>query len=436
MFSTAEGWSQACEVYSIWGLTPESVWHGTCINPSVEIRVPTLFRDYVTPGGRKWLPLAFVMGSIAIVAYADYITTTVSLGYLYILPLAIGAMFLRSEISYGLVAVCIFLHDLFRPAHLVALPVRIAHNLTALVGFVLVVYAVQRYVMQRELLARTVRKQRDDLVNDVQLAAQVQRMFLPHGQPSIAGLDIAGMMQPARGVGGDYYDYIPMNGHAVQMVVADAAGNGVSAALLMSAAAAATQLEINEVRDISDIVGHLNAGLHSVSDGTRYVTLLLAEVDASSRSLRYVNCGHNPALLLHERTGEIVTMSSSCSPLGMFAKAACEVGQSELSPGDVMVFYTDGLTEAENPMGEPFGMERLLAVLRGNSALSAERIMKNVFHSAVDFHEGIGFDDDVTILVVKCNFDGADAFVEAQRPERAGTAVELSTNVEVREHLA
>src|SRR5712671_6505490 len=296
--------------------------------------MPSIFRDYVTPGGRKWLPLAFVVLSIAFVAYADYTARKVSLGYLYILPLGIAAMFLRSEISYALIALCIFLHDFFRPAHLVAVPERIAHNLTALVGFILVVYAVQKYVMQRELLAKAVRKQRDDLVNDVQLAGQVQRMFLPHGQPSIAGLDIAGMMQPARTVGGDYYDYIPMNDHAIQMVVADVAGKGVSAALLMSAAAAATQFEMNEVRDLTETVSHLNAGLHAVSDGTRYVTLLLAEVDAEHRTLRYINCGHNPALLLHEGTGEIVSMSSSCPPLGMFARAVCEVGESELNPGD------------------------------------------------------------------------------------------------------
>jgi len=396
----------------------------------MEILVSSIFRDYVTPGGRKWLPLASVLGSIAIVAYADYIATKVPLGYLYILPLGIGALFLRSEISYGLVAICLFLHDWFRPVHVLSLEARIAHNLTALAGFIAVVFAVQRYAMQRELLARAVRKQRDDLLDDVQLAGQVQRMFLPHGQPSIAGLDIAGMMQPARTVGGDYYDYTPLNDHAIEMVVADVAGKGVSAALLMSAAAAATQFEVDQVRDISDTVRHLNAGLHSVSDGTRYVTLLLAEIDAQRRTLRYINCGHNPALLVHNRTGEVVRMNSSCPPLGMFARATCEVGESELTPGDVIVFYTDGLTEAEDPAGEQFGLERLLALVRGNSELSAERIMKNVFDSAVDFHGEAGFDDDVTILVVKCDFDGVDAAVGSEFAARAGACSELSTNVE------
>lgn len=389
----------------------------------------SLFRDYVTPEGRKRLPLAFVIGSIAVVAYADYIATNVSLGYLYILPLGIGALFLRSEVSYGLVALCIFLHDLFRPADLVSWPDRIIHNLTGLVGFVLVVYAVQRYVMQRELLARAVRKQRDDLIKDVELAAQVQRLFLPQGHPSIAGLDIAGMMQPAKGVGGDYYDYIPLNDHAIQMVVADVAGKGVSAALLMSAAAAATQLEVNEVRNISDIVTRLNTGLHSVSDGTRFLTLLLAEVDARRQLLRYINCGHNPALLLRETTGQVIRMGASCPPLGMFAHAACEVSESKLQPGDIIVFYTDGLVEAENAEREQFGIDRLLEVVRGNSILPAERIMGNLFEAAVGFHGGCAFDDDLTLMLVKCNFDGADYSVATQA-NRRDVSVAPSTTVE------
>ena len=365
----------------------------------------SLLREDVAPGGRKWLPFALVLGSIAIVAYADHIATSVSLGYLYILPLGISAMFLRSKISYGLIAACLFLHDLFRPAYF-SLPGRIAHNFAGLVGFTFVVYVIQRYVKQRELLAKAVRQQRDDLLRDVELAGQVQRMFLPLGRPSIPGLDIAGVMQPARVVGGDYYDYIPINEHTIQMVIADVAGKGVAAALLMSAAAAAMQLETSQVRDMAQIVARLNSGIHSVSDGSRYVTLLLAEVDAQRRTLRYVNCGHNSALLFREERGETVPMDSSCPPLGMFAQETCDIRQSDLSPGDVMVFYTDGLTEAENRNGEEFGVERLLAALRVSSSLPAERIVDNILHTAAEFRQEPGFSDDVTILVVKCNFDG------------------------------
>jgi sigma-B regulation protein RsbU (phosphoserine phosphatase) len=382
------------------------------------MRWPSLFREDVGLGDRKWLPLALVLGSIAIVAYADGIASSVPLGYLYVLPLGISAMFLRSEISYGLIAVCTVLHDLLRPTYL-TLHGRIAHNLTGLVEFAFVVYAIQRYVKQEEKLAKVVREQRDDLLHDVELAGQVQRMFLPVGRPAIPGLDIAGMMQPARGVGGDYYDYIPIDEHTIQLVIADVAGKGVPAALLMSAAAAAMQLESNQVRNMLEIVGRLNSGIHSVSDGIRYVTLLLAEVDAKSRTLRYVNCGHNPALLFQEQTGKAVSMNSSCLPLGMFSKTACEINQSELSTGDVIVFYTDGLTEAENRIGEEFGVERLSAIVRRSSSLSAERIMREIFQAAVDFRQELGFSDDVTILVVKCNFDGPELVHSGEALTRA-----------------
>jgi len=127
--------------------------------------------------------MVLVFGSIGAVAYADFIATGVSLGYLYILPLGISAMFLRSQISYGLIAACVFLHDLFGVPY-PSLLARITHNLTALAGFTFVVYVIQRYVKQRELLDNAVRKQRDQLLQDVELAAQVQRMFLPIRRPS------------------------------------------------------------------------------------------------------------------------------------------------------------------------------------------------------------------------------------------------------------
>src|SRR3984893_5637966 len=209
----------------------------------------SLLRREVAAGGPQWLPAVLIFGSIAAVAYADFIVSSVSLGYLYILPLGISAMFLRTRISYALIAVCVFFHDLFGPPY-PSPGARIAHNLTAVVGFTFVVYVIQRYVRQREQLDKTVRQQRDQLLHEVELAAQDQRLFLPNHRPSIAGLEIAGMMQPARGVSGDYYDYIPINEHAIKIVIADVAGKGVPAALLMSATAAAVQLEAREKRDM------------------------------------------------------------------------------------------------------------------------------------------------------------------------------------------
>src|ERR1700758_5389266 len=311
-----------------------------------------VLRGEVPSNGTAWLPLVLVLGSFGAVAYADHLVVSISLVYLYILPLAVGAIFLRKGISYSLIAACILFHDYYSPRDLHP-ALRIFHNLSAAFCFAFIVYIIQRYIDQREALAKTVQKQRDDLFHDVELAAQVQRLFLPVGKPAIAGLEIAGMMRPARGVSGDYYDYIPINAHTIQFVIADVAGKGVPAALLMSATAAAMQLEANQDRNLLEMVGRLNTGIHSVSeDGERYVTLLLAELDAQERKLRYVNCGHNPALLCRAETGTVTRLNSSCAPIGISPENPCQLASADLTVGDVLVFYTDGVTEAENQSGE------------------------------------------------------------------------------------
>jgi serine phosphatase RsbU (regulator of sigma subunit) len=364
---------------------------------------PPLVRKDVASNGRAWLPLLLVFGAIGAVAYADHRVISVSLTYLYIFPLAVGAIFLRREISYSLIVMCVLLHDYFSPRP-VNPPMRLFHNLSAMLCFAFLVYIIQRYVEQRETLANTVQRQRDDLLKDLEMAAQVQRFFLPVGKAAIPGLEVAGMMQPAKVLGGDYYDYIPIDAHTIQLVVADVSGKGVSAALLMSATAAAMQVETTHDRNLLAQVERLNAGIHAVSDDERFVTLLVAEIDTYRRLLRYVNCGHNPALLFQASTGRVTRLNSSCLPIGLSPQEICELASAELMPGDMVVFYTDGVTEAENPLGESFGLERLSELVRRNPSLSAQELMNNIYDATSKFCSD-NFNDDVTILVVKCNFE-------------------------------
>ena len=374
-------------------------------------RIPllSLLRKEVASNRPTWLPLVLVLAAIAGVAYIDHLVVSLSLVYLYTLPLTVGAMFLRKEISYGLIVACILFHYFFHyfdpPRHIHS-GLRIFHDLSALLCLTFVVYVIQRYIERQESLVKTVQQQRDSLLRDVELAAQVQRLFLPLGKPAVFGLDVAGMMQPARGVSGDYYDYFPIDAHTTQIIIADVSGNGVHAALLMSATAAAMRIEANHHRNMLEQVERLNTGIHAVSDAERYVTLLIAEFDAQKRTVRYVNCGHNPALLFRAKTGALSLMGSSCPPIGLSPEEICELASEDLMPGDVLVFYTDGVTEAENRLGEEFGMERLSATVRSGSSLSAEDLMTKIYNAAADFCRD-GFSDDVTLLVVKCNFDAS-----------------------------
>jgi serine phosphatase RsbU (regulator of sigma subunit) len=365
----------------------------------------SLLRSNAAASGPTWIPLVLILGVIVAIAYADHLVVPLSLIYLCILPIVVGATFLRRIVSYGLTVFCVLLHDYYSPKN-ISPGLRIFHNLSAMLCFALVVYVIRRYMEQREALARTVQQQRDDLLKDVELAAQVQRLFLPSGNPAIPGIEIAGMMHPARVVGGDYYDYIPLDGHTIQTIIADVSGKGVPAALLMSATAAAMRFGASHDRNMLEQVQRLNTGILAASDDERYVTLLIAEIDTDRRMLRYVNCGHNPALLFRASTGTVTRLNSSCPPLGLSSEEICELASADLSPGDVVVFYTDGVTEAENGLGEEFGMGRLSATVQSGSSLSAEDLMSSIYNAAADFC-GDDFNDDVTILVVKCDFDSS-----------------------------
>jgi len=207
-------------------------------------------------------------------------------------------------------------------------------------------------------------------------------------------------------VGGDYYDYFPIDAHTTQVIVADVSGKGVPAALLMSATAAALRLEANRDRNMLQQIERLNTEIGAVSDAEQYVTLLVGEIDTAKRTIHYVNCGHNPALLFRAKTGTLTRLNSSCPPIGLSPEEFCELSSEDLVAGDVLVFYTDGVTEAENRRGEEFGMERLSATVLQSSSLSAEELSDNIYNAAADFC-GDDFNDDMTILVVKCSFDRA-----------------------------
>jgi serine phosphatase RsbU (regulator of sigma subunit) len=373
---------------------------------SERVSALSFLRKHAPSNRLAWQPLVLALGAIAAVAYADHLVVSLSLVYLYTLPLTIGAIFLRKEISYGLIVACILFHYFFHcfdsPRN-IDLGLRIFHDLSALLCLTFVVYVIQRYIERQDALVKTVQQQRDDLLKEVELAAQVQRLFLPSGKPAIAGLEIAGMMHPARGVAGDYYDYFPLDAHTTQIIIADVAGKGIPAALLMSATAAALRFEANHDRSMLQQVERLNTGILSVSEGDRFVALLVAEIDAQKQKLRYINCGHNPALLFRAKTGALSLMNSSCPPIGLSPDEVYELTSEDLMPGDVLVFYTDGVTEAQNPLGEEFGMERLSGTVRRGSSLSAEDLMLTIYNATAEFC-GDNFNDDVTILVVKWAF--------------------------------
>src|ERR1700756_449347 len=340
-----------------------------------------------------WWAILVVSLAIGCVAYTDHMVEGVSLGYLYILPLSFSAILLSPRLTYAIVVVCIACHDLFGPPihHLQG---RILHNLDALIGFTFVVTILQWFVAQRNAMNELTRHQRDALLKEVELAAEVQRLFLPRSDPEAAGFEIAGAMHPARVVGGDYYDYIERPDGRMRLVIADVSGKGVAAALLMSATAAAVQLETNEPRKLGDVARHLNKELLALQDDARFVTVLLRELEPHSGRLRYINCGHNPALLVRGDGGETIWLHASCTPVGMAPEMDGLLEEIRLAPGDIMVWYTDGLTDASNREAKEFGTERLLESVRTHSDGNAREICDQLWHDVAAFTQRESLDDD------------------------------------------
>ena len=169
----------------------------------------------------------------------------------------------------------------------------------------------------------------------------------------------------------------------------------------MSATAAAVQLETNEPRKLGDVVRHLNKELYALQDDARFVTVLLGELEPRSGRLKYINCGHNPALLVRGDGGDTIRLHASCTPVGMSPEMDCSLEEITLAPGDIMVWYTDGLTDASNRDAKEFGTERLLESVRVHSGGSAREICDDLWRDVAAFTQRDSLDDDLTLMVIK-----------------------------------
>jgi serine phosphatase RsbU (regulator of sigma subunit) len=359
-------------------------------------------------GGAAWtsraevLLFVIVCCGIGAVAYVDSHVETISLAYLYILPLALGATIFRLRVTLPLVFLCVALHDLFSPVP-AAIALRLALNAMALTGFAAVVLVVEKLSGQRRNLAAVIRRQRDELQREINLAAEVQRRLLPVVPPRIPGIELASGMTPAQTVGGDYFDFIRLSDDDVDVVIADVTGKGAAAALLMSSTVTALRLGAPHAQGIDRLLGAVSQILYEATDTARFVTLCYARLHVRERRLEYANAGHLPPLVV--RADACEWLEAGGFPLGLFPEARYETAAISLRAGDVVVFYTDGLTEAENAEGEQFTRERLARLVAAHKEESAQDLMELVYGAAVGFRGSETFDVDLTLIVLKAKRD-------------------------------
>ena len=235
---------------------------------------------------------------------------------------------------------------------------------------------------------------------ELALAAQIQKDFLPKRNPPSEDFDIAGMNIPCNQVGGDYYDFIAIDPCRLAVIVADVSGKGMGAALLMASLRAALIAEVGPQLRLEKMSAKLNDFVYSSSASNRFITFFFCELDMRTGSLRYVNAGHNPPIVI-AKDGTISRLDPTGFCLGMFPSVTYEVSQVTLEKGGMAVLYTDGITDARNKENGEFGEETLISLLKKNAKKPAPEVLDKVRAELSAFTAGVDPFDDMTLIVLK-----------------------------------
>ena len=358
-------------------------------------------RQFQTEENRIAGMLNFLMVlCVAAVGYTDWIVVpNISLGYLYVLPIALSGLVNRLPFTLSAAVVCAFLQDIFGP-QFDTLKVRSIRDGITLAGFVMVGFMVTQIARQRNRLVAEVRRQRDEYEHDLYLASQVQRQVLPK-PPVCPGLEIGAAMQTATLLGGDYYDFFQISENVVDVVIADVSGHGAAASLLMPSLAVALRLRARDLEGPAAIIKDLDHVFRQITSTATFVTMFYARFDQAARTLEYANGGHNPPLLISTKNGEAKELEAGGPILGILPDPQYTNTVVALHPGDILTLFTDGVTEQENEDGEEWSTSRLQEVILSHETEPAASLVAHITEAVATFAGAKPQVDDLTVVVVK-----------------------------------
>ncbi len=248
-------------------------------------------------------------------------------------------------------------------------------------------------------------KERDRIRRSLGIAKEVQQHLLPSNAPEINGLDIAGRSIYCEETGGDYFDFLPVDSNGqrkVKIVVGDVSDHGIASALLMTTARAFIRQRASRAGNLNQIVSDVNRQLsRDVEESGRFMTLFLCEIDAGAKSVRWVNAGHDPAVILNCDSDKFEELSGRALPLGVSDTTGYREYHRRLAPNQILLIGTDGIWESQNAAGQMFGKTRFREIIRANARKSARDILEAVFENINVFCHPRDKEDDVTLVVVK-----------------------------------
>jgi sigma-B regulation protein RsbU (phosphoserine phosphatase) len=248
--------------------------------------------------------------------------------------------------------------------------------------------AIAHEVSQRELLNR-----------EIEIAREVQQRLFPQNLPHIVSLDYAGHCRPAQGVGGDYYDFLALSDGQLGLAIADISGKGIPAALLMASLQASVRGQSQGPGDVASLMTNVNRLVYEASPANRYATFFYAQFDPRTRRLIWSNGGHNPPILL--RGGDVIRLETGGPVVGLFPRSSYEQDAIALQAGDLLIFYTDGMSEAENPAEDEWGEDALISAARACAEQTPVEMIASIMNAADAFASGAPQHDDMTLVIAR-----------------------------------
>jgi sigma-B regulation protein RsbU (phosphoserine phosphatase) len=247
---------------------------------------------------------------------------------------------------------------------------------------------------------------RERLTRELQTAREIQDRLLPHDEPQLPGFEVTGTSIPSREVGGDYFDFILQNEDRIGVAIGDVSGKGMPAALLMANLQASLHGQVIHPSSVSDTVTRVNDLLVASTDPHMFATFFYGVLDTRGATLTSTNAGHNPPLVLRA-DGRVELLGQGGLLLGMLAGQKYVQEETAIAPGEVVVLYTDGITEAVGPSAEAddpdamFGDEALAEVVRRHAHLPAVGIKDAILAAVADHTAGVEQSDDITLVVIR-----------------------------------
>jgi len=242
--------------------------------------------------------------------------------------------------------------------------------------------------------------EQERLQRELELSRLIQTEMLPHGSLRSGPAEICGLSIPARQVGGDFFNYFVLPDGRLALLVGDVSGKGVSAALLMANIQATLRARLPHETDLAALADRLDRELDQNTPGSVYLTLFVGILDTDGRALRYVNAGHNPQFVLRPQSG-IAPLGSTGMPIALYSGHGYTESRTDLTPGDLLFFYTDGLVETENEAGEMFGAERLQALLESERGEGIDTLLHHVEQRVTAFRGDAEPFDDATLMALR-----------------------------------